>query len=454
MKIHLTLDVVAGSVLAFTTFLVGVIILVGTLTGVRVKVDLPKDQLVSSFQPILFTFSEPVDLEKASSAIFMEPKPEGYMVQLDIHSLQFVPVQPYERDTVYKLTISPGIVAQNGRAVKKVYEWEFMARIPSVAFLSPDATDSSIWVMDLMGDPPRRLTREGISVIAFDAAPNGNFLVYTVIDFSQAGMDLWKVSREGMDDEMLLDCGPDRCARSAISPNSRYIAYTRESPGKRKDRPFGSPHIWVFDLQTGQNNLVFEDQQILGFNLYWSPDSHKIASFDGLAGQIRIIDLKQNKLYSFPSNTDDPIAWSPDSNRILFTHLVQTDRGIVTQVNMADISSGKVQTLIGDKDKFDYSYSSLIWSLHEDRALLSLRIGEGHSEQVFWLFNPTTLEGSIIANQNDYTYSLPQWNPWSNALVFQQEKILGPFNPEVGLWQLGFDKPHVLTQGLMPQWLP
>ena len=183
MKIRLTFDVIGNGILAITAFLVGVIILIGTMAGVRVSVDLPKAGLISPLQPIIFTFSEPVDFKKAAAIIRIDPAHQGYIVQIDERSLEFIPYQPYQLGIVYKLSIGSDIIAKDGHATKKVHQWEFMVREPLVAFLSPNARDSSIWAIDLKGNPPQRLTREGISVIAFDAAPSGDFLIYTVIDF-------------------------------------------------------------------------------------------------------------------------------------------------------------------------------------------------------------------------------------------------------------------------------
>ena len=49
----------------------------------------------------------------------------------------------------------------------------------------------------------------------------------------------------------------------AISPNGARIAYSREAAGPGPDLPFGSPRIWVLDLQSGQNSAVYADQQII-----------------------------------------------------------------------------------------------------------------------------------------------------------------------------------------------
>ena len=198
---------------------------------------------------------------------------------------------------------------------------------------------------------------------------------------------------------------------------------------------------------------MYEDQQILGYNPTWSPDSNRLASFDGLADQIDIIDFQDNKQYSFSSNTGGPIAWAPDSNQILFTNIDQAESGLRTQVRLVDISLNESQTLIGSNDDHDYAYYSLAWSSVDEKAVLGFRAGEDKPSQILWLFDPAMLEGVIIADQPEYTYNSPQWDPWGNAVLFQQFKLKGAFNPEIGLWQPGFNEPLLLAQGLMPHWL-
>ncbi len=453
MKFRWNLDTAAGSVLGFLAVLVSLVVLFGAYAGVRVSTNLPGDGVIAPFQTIKLTFSEAVDFEMASSLISVDPVLEGYLEWIDARTVQFVPIRPFELDTVYKMTLNPDVVTAAGRELKKGYVWEFTVRDPLVVYLVTDAEQSSLWVMDLKKNPPRRLTDESTKVISFDAARTGEFIIFTAAN-TQGGVDLWRVSRAGNDASLLLDCGRDRCTTPVISPDTLRIAYSREASGPTPDLPFGSPRIWLLDLQGGRNDPLYEDQQILGYNPVWSPDSNRLASFDGLTDRINMIDLKQKKQYVFESNTGGPIAWSPDSNQMLFTNVEQTENGLRTQVRFVDIALNESQTLLGANDDSDYSYYSLAWSPLEQKALLGFRAGKDEPSQILWLFNPAMLEGIVIANQKDYTYNSPQWDAWGNAILFQQFKLRGAFNPEIGLWQPGFSEPLLLNQGLMPQWLP
>lgn len=453
MKLRLTLDTAAIGIIVLLAVFVGLTVLAGAQAGVRVSANLPERGLIGPLQTIELTFSESVDPNLTEALLSIQPALDGRFEWLDSRSMQFVPAAPFELDTVYKLTLLPGRVSATGRELKKQQAWEFSVRAPWVAYLASGENQSSIWAMDLNGNPPRRLTDEKIKVISFDVAKNGELIIFTSVN-GQGGIDLWRIPRAGGEASLLLDCARDRCTTPAIAPNGYRIAYSREAAGPGPDLPFGSPRIWILDLQSGQNGPVYEDRQILGYNPSWSPDSNKLVSYDGLADRINLLDLTDNKRYIFPSNTGGPVTWSPDSTRFLFTIIEQKEDGLRTQVRLADLSLNDSMTLIGSRDNRDYSYYSIAWSPLEEKAVLGFRAGDEKPSQILWLFDPSMLEGIVIAGEENYTYNSPQWDPWGGALIFQQFKLRGAFNPEIGVWKPGFSAPLILAQGLMPRWLP
>ena len=453
MKFRFTFDTAAIGILVTLAVLVGSIILLGESAGVRVRVDLPEDGVVGPFQTITFTFSEAFDSEMASALISLDPVQEGYLEWTDTYTLRYTPITPYEKDITYKLLVDTGEVTINGREVKEAQTWDIHVREPRVAYLLTQGEDSGIWSVDLNGGEPTRLTDETIKVISFDTAQNGEFIIFTSVN-EKGGVDLWRVSRNGGAASLLLDCGLDRCTTPAISPNGKRIAYSREAAGPTPDIPFGSPRTWVLDLDSRSDGPVYADQQILGYNPSWSPDSNRLASFDGLADFINLIDLQTGEQYLFPSNTGGPITWSPDSTKMIYTTVEQKEAGLRTQVQLADLSLNETITLIGEKDDRDYAYYSVAWSPLEERAVLGFRAGEEQPSQVLWVFDPSLLDGIIIADDPAYTYNSPRWDPWGEALLFQQFNLRGQYKPEVVYWQTGMTEPTVIAEGIMPHWLP
>lgn len=453
MKLRASLDTIATGILLILAVLVALIIFIGENAGVRVRANLPENGEVGPYQTIQLTFSEPVDAATASTLVELDPAHDGTFEQVNDTTLRFASSRPFELGIIYKLTLIPGLVAPDGGEVKSEQTWQFTVREPRVVYLRTNGSESGIWSVDMKGENPIRLTDANIRVISFDAAQNGEFIIFSSTN-EQGGIDLWRVFRDGSGASILLDCGRDRCTTPAIAPNNWRVAYAREAAGPGPGLPFGSPRIWVLDLQNGSNNPVYEDQSILGYNPSWAPDSNKLASFDGLADRINLLDLSEGKHYIFPSNTGGPIAFSPDSNKLMFTTIEQKEDGLRTQVRLADLPLNESFTLIGLNDTRDHSYYSMAWSSLENRAVLGFRAGEDQPTQILWVFDPGFLEGIVVTNNPEYTYNSPRWDPWGSALVFQQFKLRGQYKPEIGLWMSSTGEAVILTEGLMPHWLP
>ena len=183
--------------------------------------------------------------------------------------------------------------------------------------------------MDLNNDPPHQLTDPAIKVIGFDASRDGEFIMFYSVN-AQNGIDLWRVSRTGGDAAVLLDCGRDRCTAPAISPE-RYACglFTRSC----RPRP-GSALRFAARLaprykRRRKNSPVYQDQQTLGYNPVWSPDGTQLASYDGIADQVRVLNVGSGQQFIFSSNTGGPVTWSPDGTKFLFTDAVQNESGCV-----------------------------------------------------------------------------------------------------------------------------
>jgi hypothetical protein len=453
MKNFSKLDKAASGLVLICIVLVGLAIFLGEQAGIRVKTDLPEGGLIGPYQTITLTFSESVDPKMAEALFDLQPKIDGVFKWVDSQTLQFASSEPFEKDTAYRLTLHFGILSSNGHELKKDLTWDLYVREPLLAYLKVEDNKKSIWVIDLNNNSPRQLTDASVAVLGFDASRDGEFVVFYALN-KMYGLDLWRTTRNG-ESSILLDCGRDRCRTPSISPDGTRIAYAREMAGPNDSFPFGSPRVWLLDVTTGQNGPVYEDQQVLGYEPQWSPNGTQLASFDGLADQIRLLDMTSGEQFIFSSGTGGPITWSPDEKKFLFTDVEQSEGGVRTRVRMADLTLNKTLTLIGAEDDMDYAYNSLTWSPMDDsEVLLGMHDGGDDPSRVLWLFNPARLDGIIIAGQPNYAYNSPHWNAWGDALVFQQFRLKGAYKPEIGFWEQGLQEPKMIVEGLMPHWLP
>ncbi|MFN8412925.1 MAG: Ig-like domain-containing protein [Anaerolineales bacterium] len=453
MKNISLLDKVASSVILLGTLLVGVVIFLGQQAGIRVKIALPENSLVGPYQTIKLTFSEAVDSKLVEPLVEIQPSVDGKFQWPDSQTLQFQPSTPLKLGTVYKLTLHTGTLSQSGHKLKTDHSWEMQVREPLIAYINTQSDQAGIWTVGINTNSSHQLTDSSVKVMGFDTSRDGEFIVFYAMN-KQGGIDLWRVTRDGVA-SVLLDCGLDRCTTPSISPDGTQIAYSREAAGPSADLPYGSPRVWILDIANGKDGPVYQDQQVLGYEPEWSPDGTELASYDGIADQIRLINIKSGELFIFSSGTGGPITWSPDSKKFLFTDVEQSEGGIRTRVRMADLELNKTYTLIGEEDDMDYGYYSLIWSPTDStQVLLGMRAGGDEPSQVLWLFNPGLLDGIMIADQPNYAYNSPQWDVWGDALIFQQFKLKDTYKPEIGFWKQDFQQPQVIAEGLMPHWLP
>lgn len=452
-RFALDLDSAAGLVTGFLLLVIALVILIGTQIGIRVTAQLPANSTLGPYEAITLVFSEPVDESLAIEKFFIQPEIRGKFEWADSKTMRFVPLQPFEPEVRYTAALTPGPLTGNGRALKKPQNWKFQARSPKVVYLVTNEGTGQLWAADVKSGETTPLIDDTFKIFNFDTSRNGEFVVFSAFN-EQDGLDLWSVQRTGGNAVLLLQCGADRCSGPAISPNGRLVAYVREAAAPTGNLAYGSPRIWVLNLETRQNAPLYEDQQIIGYGPTWSPDGSRLSSYDGIKDEIRLLDLLTNKQVIIPSQLGSPVTWSGDGESFIYTDTATADFGVYTRVHQAKISINEITTLFGENDDRDYAYNMLAWSPVENKILIGLRPMANDPYMALLLMDPYNRDGQAIADRPEYAYNNPYWDPWGRALVFQQFRLKGVHKPEVAIWMPGFDQPQVLAEGLMPHWLP
>jgi hypothetical protein len=453
-RFSLDLDSAAGLVTGGLLLAITLVIFIGTQIGIRVTAQLPANNTLGPYEVITLVFSEPVDESLAIEKFFIQPEIKGKFEWADSRTMRFVPLQPFEPDTQYTLALSPGLLTGNGQHLKKSQNWKFQTRTPKVVYLVTDKTGmGQLLAVDIKTGETNPLTDNTFRIFEFDTSNNGEFVIFAAFN-EQRGLDLWRVQRTGGIPTLLIQCGPDRCSVPAISPGDRMVAYVREAASPTRSLAYGAPRIWVYNLETRQNAPLYEDQQIIGYGPTWSPDGSRLASYDGIKDEIRLLDLLTSKQVIIPTQLGSPVAWSEDGESFVYTDTDTNEFGVYTRVHQAKISINEITTLFGDNDTRDYAYKMLAWSPIEDKLVVGLRPNANDASMALWLMDPYNRDGQVIVEQPGYSYNNPYWDLWGRALIFQQFKLKGVYQPQIALWMPGFDQPQVLAEGLMPHWLP
>ena len=457
LRILQPLDLAAGSLAVALIIIIGVVILVGTWEGIQVNI-ITTDQSgeIGPLSSILLKFSEPVDQTIAQSLVSIRPNAPIKFDWVDAKTLRFTPLEPLQPNTDYQIKMNAGTLGNKSLLLRFNHLWTLRVRQPQIAYLVSVNNNNQLWAVNVDGKSPHRIGNFDKAIFDLDAAPNGEFLVFSALNDKQ-GADLWYVDRNGNSLHLLVLCGGDRCTSPTISPDSQQVAYTREAAPITPSMPIGAPRTWVVNIQSGEDHPLYSDPQIIGFGPTWSPDGKYITSYDGVQAVIRVASIETGEQFTLPSATGgDTPAWSPDSQSILFTDEATSADGSSswTEIKMANVATGDISIWIGKNDPQDYQYGELAWAPNPDEIIIGLRLPPDFTSRGLLLVSPDDPGGPTVAHDPQFIYQTPKWDPWGNEVLFQEEMITGQHTTNIAVWEAGMMEPRVVAQGTWPHWLP
>ncbi len=187
-------------------------------------------------------------------------------------------------------------------------EGPFSARI---AYISNLTGDKELWLMDVDGKRPLRLTNHRSIVLNPDFSPRGKEILFT--SYRANNPDLYrKEIYTGKEAKISYKSGLNIAGRMA--PNSREIALTLS-----KD---GNPEIYLIGVN-GRIRKRITDNWGIDSDPTWSPDGGRLAFVSNRQGNphIFIADIftgKTSRLTTRGKYNATP-AWSPKGDRIVFS---------------------------------------------------------------------------------------------------------------------------------------
>ncbi|MDR3573490.1 MAG: Ig-like domain-containing protein [Anaerolineaceae bacterium] len=406
--------------------------------------------------PLEFSFSRPVQPNLLSPMLQITPATAGKISWTDALHAQFIPDQPFQPDQQYSVTLQRGALGTSGEKISQDKTWHFKLRSQMIVYISAEPNRSELWTVGIIGnDAPRQLTHTNGSVYDYAASPDGEQVVYSVLN-QQKGFDLWITDRDGQNNHVLLNCGGDRCYSVAWSPDLSKLAYTRQNAGLSPTAPLGAPRPWLLDPNTGETSPLYSDSQKLGYGPVWSPDGQKIASWDGVSGGIRIYNSQSKTDVLIPDQSGLVGSWSLDSRQMYYTDIVENSTTAQTRVFTANAASGQTQQIL-DRAGFNINgnYDVPVLSPKGNWMAAGIQSLSGSATYQMRLLTMDKGQDQEITNDPDSTDLDYSWNNRGTGLLFQKMPLTANEASEVDIWWLDRRQLQIIAKDAStPSWLP
>ncbi|NDJ35144.1 MAG: hypothetical protein GYB64_10795 [Chloroflexi bacterium] len=443
---------IAGAA-AVLVALIAVVVLLGDNVGAPISAVTPADGSQPGVTtPVRITFEQQMARDTVEERFAIAPEVPG-TISWEGMTLVFQPDEPLSVGTTYTATLAAGAQATTGRQAKAI-SVSFTPGEPSILYLGPaDVQVQALWTIPVEGGDPVEVYRTEYGIANFDPSPIGTQVAITVRNADESA-DIWVINADGSSPRQLTDCSPGICERPAWSADGRQIAYERRS--QTESGGIGQSRIWFYDLLTGDNQPVFEDNQIVGYTPDWSPDGSKLTFFDSNQQAIRVVDLEDGaRSYLIPSDMGEIGTFSPDGQQMVYTDIRLVGRQFFVELNTTEFTlDADLERLFEEAHEDQYP----AWSPDGNLLAFGRRWIDGRYGRASQLMLYDFESGDLreVTQDADLNSLLFEWDPTGRYVMFRRIAYTDPYPlPAIWLYDMQTEQlTRLVESALHAGWLP
>ncbi len=294
-----------------------------------------------------------------------------------------------------------------------------------VAYLQLDQRGLyEIWAADPQEPADaRQITATDNGVWEFDVSADGQFIVYSEMNFQAGGRELYVLDTATGESNQITNCimQDADCFSPKFNQQSTAIAYERASLNSTSvNIGIGAPRIWVIDLTQSPPSTfpLIDDGTVLGTGATWSADGSRIAFYDNSTSGIIIYSFTDDSVTYVPTNMGLVGALAPDGDALVYPDMV-SNRGALQLADLTG-SGTLLNTLTNPGEDYDEQYA--VWHPSGERITFGRRAPDERGTQIY-TYDIATGTVQVLLRDLKFNHGGFVWDDEGERLVmarFQQ----------------------------------
>lgn len=448
--------------LFFSPFLLSLITktALSVVDGFQVRANwLNSAELISSTPRLQFQFSQDVEAEAVSAAFFSIPEIAGTWTWQEGDLATWQPEHPIPAGQMLRFGFRDAAdQAESSRRRLKAVNWQAFIREPEIVYLKGVPAGKELFILaPALPGVETQLTQTGGSVLDFTVSPDGEQILFSRMN-DQNGIDFWLMDRDGQSQNLLLDCGVDRCTTPDWNPVRDEIVFSLQAAQENASRPeWGLPRPYLLNLVSAASTPVFSDETKPGYDPIWSSHGQWLSLWEGMDQGIIILHAGSREIGFSDPSAEDTGCWSPEERYFYYSDVRDEGLPIVSIIYQVDILTG-LRDYFTSSDLFDLGYNYYYPVCHPGgQGLLTVvQVDPKIPQRELWWIQQ---DGSYQVISSDLSQMVTQfsWHPDGNRVLFLQDSLAGLADgSQMLIWNPDHDDAMLALadQVFRPHWLP